>query len=221
MSNLPTLSELKNNSLKLSKEQKAVNALMNQDPPSEWIKVNKYANGAKYVPIDIVEYLLRSLYPNSHRIELLDQGIAFNAVWVKIRLHYRDLVTGEWMFHDGIGASDVQVKSGSSPSELNNINKNAIAMAFPIAESEAIKDASHKLGRIFGSDINRKSEVEYENPETLVKFERGHPKWDKAVEAIAKNMVTIEQSKTKYNITELGEQQLKEDIEKWKLNNSK
>ena len=221
MSNLalPTITELQKNSVQLPKEQKAVVSLMNQDPPKEWVMKNKYANNSNYLPIDKVEFLLNSIFPCAHKIEIMDKGVAFNAVYVSVRVHYVDLISGQWMFHDGIGAKEIQVEAGASPADLNKINPSAVAMAFPIAEVEAIKDACHKLGRIFGSDLNRKDTALYENPETLIKFERGHVKWEKAIEAIAKGKVTIEKSKEKYNITDLGESQLKEDVEKYKKEN--
>ncbi len=216
---LPTISELAKNSVELKTEQKAVVSLLNEEPPKEWVKENSYANNAKYLPIDKVEYLLNSIFPCKYKIEITDKGVAFNAVYVTVRVHYIDLVSNEWRFHDGIGAKEIQVKSGSSPADLQNINKSAVAMAFPIAETEAIKDACHKFGRLFGSDLNRKDTALYESAEKLTKFERGHVKWQKAIEAIAKGDVTMEQSKAYYNITETGEAQLLEDIAKYKKDN--
>lgn len=216
---LPTIKELAKNSVSLKQEEKAVVSLLNEEPPSEWVKKNPYANDSLYLPIDKIEYLLNSIFPCKHYIEITDKGVAFNAVFVTVRVHFIDLVSNEWRFHDGIGAKEIQVKSGSSPADLQNINKSAVAMAFPIAETEAIKDACHKFGRLFGSDLNRKDTALYQSAETLISFERGHNKWDKAVEAIAKNEVTIEKAKNKYNITEIGEKQLMEDVEKYRKDN--
>jgi hypothetical protein len=166
-----------------------------------------------------VEYLLNSIFAGRYKTEIKEQGIAFNAVWVTVRLHYKDIVTGDWMFHDGIGAKEIQVKSGSSPADLQNINKSAVAMAFPIAEVEAIKDAAHKLGRIFGSDLNRKDAAIYDKAETIMKFERGHINWIKAVEAVATGF-SIDKIEKKYkNFTELGKEQMNEDVIKYKTDN--
>lgn len=137
-----------------------LNQLLNNLPNEKWIKLNKFANNSKYLPIDKVEYLLTRIF-QEWKVEVLDYKNIFNAVTCSIRLHYKHPITKEWYFHDGVGASDVQVKAGSSASELTNINKNAIGMALPIAKSYAIKDAAHHLGRLFGKDLNRPDSIEF------------------------------------------------------------
>lgn len=162
---LPTLQELYANQ-NLTIDIDNFNVLMNQDPPTSWLKRNRYAGNSIYLPIDKVEFLLRRVF-KQYRIEILNQGIAFNGVWVSVRVHYVHPVTGSWEFHDGIGAEELQVKSGSSPSDLASINKGAIAIAFPKAESQAIKDACHKFGRAFGSDLNRADSMQMGQDEKL------------------------------------------------------
>lgn len=131
-----------------------LNMYLDADVPSKWIKTNKFANNSQYLPIDKVEWLLRKIF-KAFRIEITGQGTAFNGVWVSVRLHYLHPVTQVWEFHDGIGASEMQTKQGTSPADLQNINRNALAMAFPIAKSHAIKDASHHFGNCFGANLNR------------------------------------------------------------------
>ena len=139
-------------------KQDALNYFLNQDPPETWVKTNPFANDSKYLPIDKVDVLLRSIFKR-YRVEITGQGQTFNGVWVTVRLSVLNPITNEWDWHDGIGASEVQVKSGSSPADLANINRGALSMAYPKAETEAIKDAAHKFGRIFGADLNRKDLV--------------------------------------------------------------
>lgn len=136
------------------KKNEDLNLYLDADVPEKWIKVNKFAGNSKYLPIDKVEWLLRKIF-KQFRIEITGQGVAFNGVWVSVRIHYLHPVTGLWEFHDGIGASELQTKQGSSPADLQNINKNALAMAFPVAKSYAIKDASHHFGNCFGANLNR------------------------------------------------------------------
>lgn len=179
MSKIPTIADIYNgntNEKVLSELQKNEQflALMNQQPPADWIKKNKFANNSAYLPIDKVEFLLKVFF-KEHRIEILKSEIAFNACVVTVRVHYKHPIKGEWTFHDGIGAADVQTKAGCSASDLASINRNAVAMAFPIAKSEAIKDACHLIGDIFGGNLNRKDTIEYlgdaglmPEPDTLV-----------------------------------------------------
>ena len=144
-----------------------VTELLNQDPPKEWIKTNKYAGSSKYLSIDKIEYLLKTII-RRYKIEVTGQGTAFNGVWVTVRVHYVDMITGEWMYHDGIGSEAIQTKSGTSPSDLINITQGAISIAFPKAKTAAIKDACHHFGRLFGSDLNRESPEDlYEVPEVI------------------------------------------------------
>lgn len=131
------------------------NSLINQPPPAKWVKTNPYANNSKYLPIDKVEFLLRKIFKDVD-IEVLRESVMFNAVTVTVRIHYTHPVTGKRGFKDGVGASQIQVKKGTSPADMANINNNAVEMALPKAKSQAIKDSCDTLGRIFGSDLNRK-----------------------------------------------------------------
>ncbi len=162
---LPTIAQITN--LERVAETDKLTELLNSEPPTIWIKKNKYAGNSLYLPIDKIEYLLKTLIKR-YKIEVTGQGTAFNGVWVTVRVHYVDMITGEWMYHDGIGSEAIQTKSGTSPSDLINITQGAISIAFPKAKTAAIKDACHHFGRLFGSDLNRESESDlYEVPEVI------------------------------------------------------
>ena len=153
---LPTLAEIYEvEAAEKAFKQDSFNWLMNQEPKKEWIKVNQYAGNSKYIPIGIVETLLQKIFKNP-RVEVLREGVMFNAVYVCIRLHYLNPASGAWEFQDGLGAQELQTKAGASAADLGSINKGAVMMALPIAESYAIKDASEKIGKLFGRDLNRK-----------------------------------------------------------------
>lgn len=154
MSNLPKIADLYSDIEQVAKLDQ-LNALLNQPPKEEWVKQHPYVKGWKYLPIDKIEWLLQRIF-KAYRIEVTGQGTAFNGVWVTVRVHYQHPITGDWNFHDGIGAQQLQTKAGSSPAELQNINNGALSMAFPIAKTLAIKDACDHFGRLFGSDLNRK-----------------------------------------------------------------
>lgn len=65
------------------------------------------------------------------------------------------------MFHDGIGAIQLQTAAGTSPADLKNINNGALSMAYPHAKTLAIKDACDMFGDIFGANLNRRDTVGY------------------------------------------------------------
>lgn len=177
----------------------ALTTLLNQPPKKEWVKVHPFIKGYNYLPIERVEFLLKTIFKR-YRIEITGQGQSFNGVWVTVRVHYIHPLTGEWDFHDGIGAAQLQTKSGTSPTDLQNINNGALSMAFPIAKTLAIKDGCDHLGKLFGSDLNRKDIINYEMDLTLIEFNEDHPNFAKAVLALENKTVTVTQIKEKYNI---------------------
>ena len=222
-SNLPKIQDLYNDR-GLAKVQDTFVTLMNQPPKPEWIKEHPYikteviVNGYKqkvpykYLPIERVEFLLKTIF-KQYRIEVTGQGTAFNGVWVTVRVHYKDPISGEWLFHDGIGAQQLQTKAGTSATDLANINNGALSMAFPLAKTLAIKDACDHFGKLFGSDLNRKDDIAYSFDVTLIDFDENHPNFEKAVKAIKEGKATIEQLKNKYNITEEVENIINERIQ--------
>lgn len=206
MKTLPKIKDLYSN-IQVAQKNDAYITLMNQPPKNEWVKVHPFIRNYKYLPIERIEFLLKTIFKR-YRIEITGQGQSFNGVWVTVRVHYLHPITGEWDFHDGIGASQIQVKKGSSPSDLANINNGAISMAFPMAKTIAIKDACDSFGRIFGSDLNRKDVINYDLDLTLIEMDEQHPNWVKVKEAIKSKSFTVEQIKEKYKLTEKAEQTL-------------
>ena len=178
---LPTLADLYEDNIELAFKQDQFNQLVNVEPKKDWIKTNKYANNSKYIPIGIVETLLQKLF-KQHRVEVIREGVMFNSVYVTVRLHYLNLINNEWTYHDGVGAVQLQTKSGSSPAELQNINNNAVMMALPMAKSYAIKDAAEHIGAIFGRDLNRKDVLEL-TPDNSIQKDRVKERAIKMIEA--------------------------------------
>jgi hypothetical protein len=206
MSSLPKLQDLYLDKIKTQRNDVFI-TLMNQEPNKTWVKEHPFIRGYKYLPIERIEYLLKSIFKN-YRIEITGQGQSFNGVWVTVRVHYVHPLTGEWSFHDGIGASQLQTAKGTSPADLANINNGALSMAFPMAKTIAIKDACDHFGKLFGADLNRKDLISYELDLTLIELTPEHPNWLKAKESVKKGILTIEQIRTKYTITDANYQEL-------------
>jgi hypothetical protein len=171
-SNLPKLDEL-HYDIALAFKNDELNLLLNQEPPVAWVKKHpivkkKIRNEqgqeitvpSEFIPVDRIELLLTRIF-QVWNVEILREGALFNSVYVTIRLHYKDPITGEMRFHDGTGAVAVQTDAGKSASDLGAIKSAAIQMALPAAESYALKDAAEKLGKLFGKDINRQSAIDF------------------------------------------------------------
>ena len=203
---LPKISDLYS-SRELAAKNDQLTVLLNQEPKKEWIKVHPFIRNYNYIPIERIEFLLKSIF-KKYSIEILREGTSFNGVYVVVRVHYLHPLTGQMEFHDGIRAVELQTKSGSSPAEMQNINNGALSMAYPIAETRAIKDACDKFGKLFGSDLNRKDNVSYSFDLTLVELTPEHPNWDKCKSAIKSKQYTIEDIKEKYEINEINEKLL-------------
>lgn len=165
---LPSLQELTQDVGRAFKNDQ-FNLLLNQNPPQKWICRHPLAKTktddgktvpASYIPIDKVEFLLTRIF-QEWRHEVISYGPLFNSIAVHVRVHYRNPITGEWSFHDGLGAVDVQVQKGSSPADLAKINYGAIQKGLPAAESYALKDAAEKLGKLFGKDLNRRDAIAF------------------------------------------------------------
>jgi len=206
MSNLPKINDIYTDKLSIQKADVFV-TLMNQQPKQEWVKDHPFIRNYKYLPIERIEYLLKTIF-KSYKIEITGQGTSFNGVWVTVRIHYLHPVSGEWLFHDGIGASQLQTAKGTSPADLNNINNGALSMAYPVAKTIAIKDAADHFGKLFGSDLNRKDLINYELDLTLIELTPEHPNWNKVKEAVKSGNYTIEQIRTKYNLSDENAKQL-------------
>lgn len=208
MSQLPKIKDLYN-SLEVATKNDQLTVLMNQPPKQEWVKVHPFIKGYKYLPIERVEFLLKSIF-KKYRIEILREGTSFNGVYVVVRVHYLHPVTQEMEFHDGIGAMQLQTKKGTSPSDLANINNGALSMAYPAAKTVAIKDACDSFGKLFGSDLNRKDQISYNLDVTLIELNEEHPNFLKVVDAVSSGKYTIEDIKDKYTMSPETETKLRE-----------
>lgn len=200
MSTLPKIQDIYSDKISVQKNDIFV-TLMNQPPNQTWVKEHPFIRGYKYLPIERIEYLLKTIF-KSYKIEITGQGQSFNGVWVTVRVHYLHPITGEWLFHDGIGASQLQTAKGASPADLANINNGALSMAFPVAKTIAIKDACDSFGKLFGSDLNRKDIINYSLDTTLIPLDETHPNWDKVCQALKSKQFTIEDIANKYEISE-------------------
>lgn len=153
---LPVLSDLyKADDIETLFKTDQFNLLMNQPPEPKWIKQNPFAGNSNYIPIGILETLLQRIF-KEFRVEVMREGTMFNAVYVAIRLHYLNPVSGEWSYHDGVGSAQIQTTKGASAADLSSISNNAVMMSLPMAKSYAIKDACDHFGKLFGRDLNRK-----------------------------------------------------------------
>jgi hypothetical protein len=83
-----------------------------------------------------------------------------NTVMVHARIQYKDPITNELRIIDGIGGKAIQQDANSKIDEFNStMKRNGLEIGYPMAYSRAIKNAAKKLGKLFGSDLNRDDEM--------------------------------------------------------------
>jgi len=170
---LPAIADLINADLISLDEQNQLNILLNQEPPKKWLREHptikvktKDENGKdkfvpyKYLPIERVEYLLTKLFFDWH-VEIKDVKLIGNSVVTVIRLFYFNPVTNKEEWQDGVGASPLQTDKDAGATEFSKLKSGAVMMAAPASKSYAIKDAAECIGKIFGKDLNRMDEVNY------------------------------------------------------------
>lgn len=169
---LPALSDL-HYDIDVAFKNDELKSLLNQPVHKSWVKKHPIVK-SEYIPIDKIEFLMDKIFQD-WRVEVLREGVMFHSVYVTVRIHYKNPTTGEWSYHDGVGAKSVQVDKDFSASDLAHIKDAAVMMALPSAKSFAIKDACEHLGKLFGRDLNRKDTVEfsgtYNKPSESVKIE--------------------------------------------------
>ena len=176
-----------------------LNVILSTPPPATWVKQHPFIKGYNYLPIDKVEYLLRRCF-KKYQIEVIKTAQLFNAIEVTVRVHYLNPATNEMMYHDGVGAQELQTTKGSGNlnMDMSNVNKGAVMMALPIAKSIAIKDACDHFGDLFGANLNRKDIVQFTGDTELLSAEGIHNSKEK--ERVIKH---IENANTLYTLIEV------------------
>jgi hypothetical protein len=159
LTKVPTLQDLITETEDTIK-QNALMVILNQQPPATWLAEHPMIRGYKYIPIERVEWLLSRIF-GKWWVEIKETTILANSVVVTVRLWVVNPLTGEHQFQDGIGAAPVQTDKGAGASDWNAVKSDGVQKAAPSAESYAIKDAAEKFGKIFGKDVSRKMNLDY------------------------------------------------------------
>jgi|SRR6185369_15494446 len=173
---VPTIAEIyaAGEEMPVLQKDSLIQVLLNQSPPVVWLKDHPIAkkdviiNGAKtkvplqYIPIERIEWLLTNIFVR-WTVKIKWTKLIANSVEVCVKLKVYDHVMNRWISHDGVGAAPLQTDSGAGAVEFDKIKSNAVQIALPAAESYAVKDAAEKLGKIFGKDLNRATEISYDS----------------------------------------------------------
>lgn len=140
---------------------------LNEKPATEEIKINKAAKNSKYLPISFVRIKLDEMFAGIWNFTMIrEQVIANEIIGVGI-LEVFHPVANTWIKRSGTAAVMIQQvsKDNGGSGRISNIDdkiKNTLVKDFPHLESECLKSAAKKLGKMFGGDLNREHEDSYE-----------------------------------------------------------
>ena len=157
---MPKYEDLVGGEIALKEKENDLNKLLNMPPAEGWLKSHPTAKNVKYIPIERVEWLLTKIFIKWW-VNIRQVQVIANSVVVTVRLNYKDVLTDEVLYQDGIGAAPIQTDKGAGAMDWNATKNDAVMKAAPAAESYAVKDAAEKIGKIFGKDMNRADKIVY------------------------------------------------------------
>jgi hypothetical protein len=158
--NLPALVDIIEGNA-LTKKENQLMVILNQPPPEKWLKNHPFVTGHRYLAIEHVEYLLTAIY-TKWWVEVLSSKVVANSMVVEVRVFVKNPLTGEIEHQDGIGAAPIQTEAKTAAMDLSNVKTSGVQMAAPMAKTYAIKDAAEEFGKIFGRDVSRKNQLNYD-----------------------------------------------------------
>lgn len=137
------------------KKLKSLSQELQNEPLQTEVKTNKFAEGAKYVPIERVESKLDFYFPLAWQTKDFQYQVVANEIICSIQLLIWNPYFGDWIQRTGAGAAPIQFEKDTDITYVANKKKNTLGKDFPSAKAEAIKNAAKSLGRTFGRDLNR------------------------------------------------------------------
>lgn len=138
------------------------NELMNQPPPTEWLKFHPMAKTkdeagntvpARYMPIERAMWIVRSVFP-FYEVQVIETKQVLNSIVCVVKVTLQNPQKTAFYSQYGVGACAIQMDAGASATDLAKIKNAGVQMAAPAAKTYAIKDALQEHYRIFGTDVN-------------------------------------------------------------------
>lgn len=153
------------NEVTLSKIE-AFTARLNEPPLADEVRINAMAANSKYLPISFVRTKLDEMFAGLWNFTMLREQVIANEIIGVGMLEVFHPIAQTWIKRTGTAAVMIQQKSekNGGSGRISNIDdkiKNTLVKDFPHLESECLKNAAKKLGKMFGGDLNRKDEDIY------------------------------------------------------------
>ena len=169
MLKLNTVLQMENNVEEIKRVLDNMKTELGKFPNQSMMKQNVYANNSWYLEIGFIEAKLDQIFLNWDWV-IDSTEFVINAYMVRGTLTVTTLANTK-IVRSGIGASEIQLRKGSTGVGVSDIASKALERDVPKAESQALKNAASKLGNIFGRNMNRD-------------FKYGHVADDKLIDKI-------------------------------------
>jgi hypothetical protein len=137
--------------------------LLNREPDQSELRVNKFANNSKYLPVSFIEMALDEYFFGLWNIENFKYQVIANEIVGDLELVVYHPTSLTWIRRSGAGSVQIKTKRESDPMDINNKIQNTLVMDFPKLKAECLKNAAKSFGKLFGRDLNRKDTDDY-NP---------------------------------------------------------
>jgi len=119
------------------------------------VKVNKFQNGAKYVPISHVQTLLDQMFFGLWQTKNFNHKVIANELVGSVELWVFHPVIKEWIVRNGVAATQIRQNKGAALTDIGAKIKNALEMDAAHLYADCLKSAAKTLGPAFGRDLNR------------------------------------------------------------------
>jgi len=126
-------------------------------------KTGASRNGNSYVVISHIEMMLDEMFYGHWSTENFQYKQIANEIVGSITLKYMHPKTGVWLTREGAASVQIMQDRGAKISTIMDTKKkNALETGFPKLKAMCLKNASATIGKMFGRDLNRDNQAEYE-----------------------------------------------------------
>lgn len=108
-----------------------------------------------YISISKIEEELSNIYYGLVQFEITNSFFINNTVIYNCRIRVYHPIIQEWLNYDGTAAVTLKTKITKEGTDEIIDGEVLMELAVPLAYAEAIKNASKKIGKKFGADLNR------------------------------------------------------------------
>ena len=133
---------------------------LNKQVNPKVVKINRFSQGAKYVPISVLESALDSLFMGLWKTENMKYSVDLNSIIVSLDVSVFHPIAKIWITRTGIGAVPIEISK-----ETHELSSKALHKNVPAAKSYAFRNAVLSLGRRFGRNLNREFDFNF-TPDT-------------------------------------------------------